>query len=159
MRSIGSVILRMSTWRFVERTNADSRYQKGKYVETLHIAANDCPLIQLSIHWSPNPVSLSLSAVLKMVEYHVELVSTQMKNGESLQKRMLSIVSITIQRNVQYPSINTLLDVKMFVCVHGSTANVASTWRSCCMVKMKQQRDMIEDLRRTRWQTSAKHNF
>ena len=159
MRSIGSVILRMSTWRFVERTNADSRYQKGKYVETLHIAANDCPLIQLCIHWSPNPVSFSLSAVLKMGEYHVELVSTQMKNGESLQKRMLSIVSITIQRNVQYLSINTLLDVKMFVSVHGSTVNVASTWRSCCMVKMKQQRDMIEDLRRTRWQTSAEHNF
>ena len=35
MRSIGSVILRMSTWRFVERTNADSRYQKGKYVEMI----------------------------------------------------------------------------------------------------------------------------
>jgi len=77
--------------------------------------------------WPPNPVSLSLSAVLKMGEYHVELVSTQMKNGESLQKRMLSIVSMTIQRNAQYPSINTLLDVKMFGSVHGSTVNVAST--------------------------------
>ena len=152
----------MSTWRFVERTNADSRYQKGKYVETLHIAANDCPLIHLCMqqtgHLTQSLSLFQLSSKWGSITWSWSLHRWRMEKV----CRRECCQSFQWQSKEMFNTHQSIL-CWMWRCSAVFTAQ-PSMWLLLegVVVWWKWNNNLviwIEDLRGARWQTSAKHNL
>ena len=96
------------------------------------LETNDCPFDSFNVcnttDWSPHSVSFSLIQLSSKcgVSCGVGLYTDEQWR-KFAQENVVNRFNNNPKKCYQYPSINTLLDVKMFGSVHGSTASAAST--------------------------------